>query len=54
MLRKRTWRGLSLALLSGLLLQSFGCTPETALALSTIANLVTAGGVTYLVVRVLD
>ncbi len=53
-MRKVYWKKLTLGLLSGsLLLQLPACT-ETALAISSLASVVTAGGVMYLVQRVID
>jgi hypothetical protein len=53
-MRNGQWKRLALALLSGtILFQTPGCT-EAALAITTIATSVTAGGVIYLIVKVLD
>jgi|GEM_PF-2229943 len=51
---RKALKRLALFSLSGaILLQSPGCV-ETALGISTLAQVVTAGGVMYLVARVLE
>jgi hypothetical protein len=53
-MRNGQWKRLALAVLSGaVLFQAPGCV-ETALGITTLASLATAGGVIYLVVKVLD
>lgn len=52
-MRNHQWKKYLFAALSGaILFQAPGCDP--ALGLITISSMVTAGGVTYLVFRVLD
>jgi len=51
---KFPWKRTALAMLCGaVLLQTPACT-ETSLIVSSLANVVTAGGVVYLVTQVLD
>ena len=53
-MRSARWKRLALAMLSGaVLLQAPGCA-EAAIGLTALSSIVTAGGVIYLVVRVLD
>ncbi len=53
-MRNLNWKRVMLAVASGaVLLQAPGCT-ETALYVSTLASSITAGGVLYLVTRVMD
>jgi hypothetical protein len=53
-MRNGQWKRLLLAAFSGaILFQAPGCV-ETALGISTLASVVTAGGVIYLIRRVLD
>jgi hypothetical protein len=53
-MRKNNWKRWMVAMFSGaVLFQAPGCA-EAALGLNTLANVVTAGGVIYLVVQVLD
>lgn len=53
-MRMAKWRRLAFAVLSGaMLFQTPGCA-EAALGITTLASVVTAGGVMYLVVRVID
>jgi hypothetical protein len=53
-MRDGRWKRSALALLSGMVLfQVPGCT-EAALGIMTLASVVTAGGVIYLVTRVID
>jgi hypothetical protein len=53
-MRSLRWKQLSLMLFSGAILLQVPACAETAYYLSTLANVVTAGGVVYLVTRVID
>ena len=54
MMRNGQWKKLALAVLSGsILFQTTGCA-EASLALTAIATSVTAGGVIYLIRKVID
>jgi hypothetical protein len=53
-MKKHEWKKLALALLSGsILFQTPGCT-DTALFITSVASAITAGGVIYLVRRVVS
>ncbi len=53
-MRNGQWKKWALAMFSGAtMMQVPGCT-ETAIGILTLASVVTAGGVVYLVVRVID
>jgi hypothetical protein len=53
-MRYGQWKRLVLTMLSGaVLFQAPGC-EQAAIGLSTLASLVTAGGVIYLVTKVID
>jgi hypothetical protein len=49
----KDWKRLALLLGSGLLMQTPGCT-ETAAGITALASAITAGGVIYLVIKVID
>ncbi len=53
-MRKMNWKKLSLALLSGSILFQVPACTQTAIGISTLASLVTAGGVVYLIRKVID
>ena len=53
-MRNGKWKKRALAMLSGsILFQTTGCV-EASLAITTIASTVTAGGVIYLIRKVID
>lgn len=53
-MRKWKWKSSMLAMMSGMVLLQTPACAEQALYLSTVANVLTAGGVMFLVSRVLE
>ena len=53
-MRKRDWKRLALSMLSGgMLFQVTGCT-DAALGITTIASAITAGGVIFIIRKIMD
>ncbi len=53
-MRPKSWKRWALAMLSGgIALQTAGCT-DAALGITTLASAVTAGGVLYIIQKIMD
>lgn len=52
-MKKWTWKKLALCMNGGILLQTAGCV-ELGLGVTSVATTVTAGGLIYLITRILE